>query len=47
MSSVHLRTIDEQSFQLTLELAKIKKVREESEHRYGAELADLVHKVAQ
>ena len=38
MASTHLKAIDESSFQLTLELAKIKKNREENELRYGTEL---------
>ena len=46
MSSNHLKAIDESSFQLTLELAKIKKNREESELRHGTELKDLVCKIA-
>jgi len=31
---------------LTLDLAKIKKVREESDQRYGTELRDLIGKIA-
>jgi len=46
MSAVHLRVTDEEGFKLTLELAKIKKTREEHEQRYGHELTDLVKKVA-
>ena len=38
--------MDEGSFSLTLELAKIKKVREESEQRYGGELRDFIAKTA-
>ena len=45
-ASAHLKEIDERSFQLTLELAKIKKNREEGEQRYGTELKDLVSKIA-
>ena len=45
-ASAHLKEIDERSFQLTLELAKIKKNREEGEQRYGTELRDLVTKIA-
>ena len=45
MASVHLKEIDEKSFQLTLEMAKIKKGREESEARYGVELSDLITKI--
>ena len=41
-----MKEIDERSFQLTLELAKIKKNREENEVRYGTELKDLVAKIA-
>ena len=41
-----MKEIDERSFQLTLELAKIKKNREEGEQRYGTELRDLVTKIA-
>lgn len=46
MASVHLKVIDEESFQLTLDLAKIKKAREESDQRYGTELRDLIGKIA-
>jgi len=46
MSAIHLNAMDEGSFQLTLDLAKIKKTREDSEQRYGIELSDLVKKVA-
>ena len=46
MSAVHLKVMDEEGFKLTLDLAKIKKTREEHEARYGQELADLVKKVA-
>ncbi len=46
IASVHLKVIDEESFQLTLDLAKIKKNREENEARYGTELQDLVGKIA-
>lgn len=46
MSSTNLKEIDERNFQLTLELAKIKKNREENEVRYGTELKDLVAKIA-
>ena len=42
---MHLKEIDEKSFLLTLEMAKIKKNREESEARYGVELADLIAKI--
>jgi hypothetical protein len=41
-----LKEIDETSFQLTLELAKLKKNREEAEIRYSEELADMIEKVA-
>ena len=46
MASTHLKAIDERNFQLTLELAKIKKHREENEGRYGTELVDLVSKIS-
>jgi len=46
MSSANLKEIDERNFQLTLELAKIKKNREENEVRYSGELKDLVSKIA-
>lgn len=46
MSSIHFKVMDEESFKLTLELAKIKKIREEHEQRYGVEIKDLVQKVA-
>lgn len=41
-----LKEIDERSFQLALDLAKLKKNREESEFRVTEELADMIEKVA-
>ena len=41
-----MKAIDERNFQLTLEMAKIKKYREESEVRYATELKDLITKIA-
>jgi hypothetical protein len=40
-----IKQIDERAFQLTLELAKGKKGREEIEERYSSELNDLLDKV--
>ena len=42
----HVKDIEEQSFQLTLEMAKLKKIREEQESRYAGDLNDLIQKVA-
>lgn len=40
-----LRQIDERAFSLTLELAKSKKSREETEEKYTNELNDLLDRV--
>ena len=40
-----MKHIDERAFQLTLELAKMKKGREETEDKYAFELNDLLDKV--
>ena len=40
-----MKQIDERAFQITLELAKSKKGREETEERYSIELNDLLEKV--
>ena len=42
MMGAHLNAMDEGCYQLTLDLAKIKKNREENELRYSAEIKDLV-----
>ena len=42
MLARHLKELDEEGFKLTLDLAKIKKTREEREARYCHELKDLV-----
>jgi hypothetical protein len=40
-----IKQIDELAFSLTLELAKGKKGREETEERYTKELTDMLEKV--
>ena len=45
-SGMLLKEIDEKSFQLALDLAKLKKTREESQFRITEELADMIEKVA-
>ena len=40
-----LKQIDERAFSLTLELAKSKKAREETEEKYTGELNELLDKV--
>ena len=45
-SSSHIKDIEEQGFQLTLEMAKLKKLRDEQGGRYAQELTKMVQKVA-
>ena len=41
-SSSHIKDIEEQGFQLTLEMAKLKKLRDEQGGRYAQELTKMV-----